>query len=225
MCRSRQSHTAALPPDRESPPTANQPVSAGRTNAPPLPTGERHNPAMLIRASHRPRPRPSQRCSSRRIARHARRPARAAAADARRSIPMSSTRTAERDCNGAAGGWKAGGPQSGESASEQCAAAHASSSTHAVRQRTASRRSACSPRSEMFSDHLDRDLIRVGADCGSCLAAGLPAGRGSTLPQGLSVRFASSSCAACQNYRPARPKHRAIVGIDRGAGAFSRAAK
>ena len=42
------------------------------------------------------------------------------------------------------------GLQSGESASEQSAAAHVGSSAHAVRQRTSSIRSASSPRNEMF---------------------------------------------------------------------------
>jgi hypothetical protein len=222
MCRSRPSHTAALPPDRESPPAANQPVSAGRTNAHHYPRGKgtTRQCSFAHRIGHGPDLLSVALPGARLVMREGRRES--LRRTLRRSIPMSSARTADRDCNGA-GGWKA--VWAGESASEQCAAAHSSSSKHAVRQRTASRRSASSPRSEMFSDHLDRDLIRVGADCGSCLAARLPAGRGSTLPQGMSVRFASSSCAACQNYRPARPKHRAIVGIDRGAGAFSRAAK
>lgn len=141
-----------------------------------------------------------------RIARHVRRPQRVAGADDRRSIPMLSTCTADRDCNGAVGR-KAGGPQSGESASEQSAAAHASSSTRAVRQRTASITSASSARNEMlFGDSAARIaptiLIEIRSELEPTADPAWQLVRGSALPQGMSVRFASSSCAACQTYRP-----------------------
>ena len=60
----RPPHTAALPPDRESPPTASRPVCAGRTNAQPTTHGRKVQRRMLMHASATA-PRPSQRCSSR----------------------------------------------------------------------------------------------------------------------------------------------------------------
>ena len=85
----RPLHTAALPPDRESPPTANRPVCAGRTNTPPTTHGEKAQRSMRMHASAT-----AQTFSALlfpwSIARHARRPPRVAGADDRRSIPMSS---------------------------------------------------------------------------------------------------------------------------------------
>jgi hypothetical protein len=82
-------------------------------------------------------------------------------------------------------------------------------------------------RSVHLPDHLVQDQIRVEGDGGSCqyLAARRSLARQSWIGavpatrSRMRVRFASSSCAACKKVPPVRPKHRAIVGSDRGAGA------
>jgi hypothetical protein len=127
------------------------------------------------------------------------------------------------------------GPGQGTGAPEQSAASASSASTHCAvnhlstpirikptQKKWSSAKSAA--RSVHLPDHLVQDQIRGEADCGSCLAARRSPARQSwigAVPATRSrkrVRFASSSCAARKKVPPVRPKHRAIVGSNRGSG-------